>query len=139
MPEAPSRFAAPTTMPPNAHRAAAELGRPHVRRVFDVAAYAFLSGYFAQVVLAGWSLFNDPERWAWHRELGHSLEILSFVMVTLAFAARIPAPRRRFAIALFVLTIVQTMLAGIGGLIGTLHPVNALMVGFLAYRLAHRV
>jgi hypothetical protein len=60
-------------------------------------------------------------------------------MVVLAFVARIPPARRRVAIALFILTMVQTMLAGIGGPAGTLHPVNALVIGLLAYRLAYRV
>ena len=43
------------------------------------------------------------------------------------------------AIALFILTVVQTVLAGIGGPLGALHPVNALVVGLLAYQLAYRV
>jgi hypothetical protein len=42
------------------------------------------------------------------------------------------------AIALLILTVVQ-VLVGIGGPLGALHPVNALVVGLLAYRLAYRV
>ena len=117
----------------------ARLERPAVRRGFDIVAYGFLSGFLLQVMLAGWSLFNEPDRWSWHRDLGHCLEILAFALVALAFAANIPPARRRIAILLFILTVVQTMLAGIGGPLGALHPLNALVVGGLAYRLAYRV
>lgn len=142
MDSAPQRFARPTdtsTVSVGEMSDAVHPERARTRRAFDIAAFGFFFGLVGQVLLAGWSLFNEPDRWAWHRQLGHSLEVVALIMVVLAFAGRLPLGRRRAAIALLLLTIVQGMLAGIGGVAGTLHPVNAVIMAVIAYRLVMRV
>ena len=141
MPTSPSRsfqHSTPSAVTPPAERSDHQPERTAVRRAFDIVGNGFLAAFIAQVLLAGWSLFNEPQRWDWHRTLGHTLEIVALVLVILGFVGRLPRPQRHATILLLVLTTVQGALAGIGGVPGAFHPVNALAIGLIAFRLALR-
>jgi hypothetical protein len=96
MPTSPSRsfhHSTPSAVTGPAERSdLVERERVAVRRAFDIVANGFLAAFIAQVLLAGWSLFNEPQRWDWHRTLGHTLEIVALVLVILGFAGRLPRP-----------------------------------------------
>lgn len=112
--------------------------RSGVRRAYDIAVNGYLVAFVTQLLLAGWSLFNEPARWDWHRALGHSLELVALVMVVLAVAGRTSRSTRLLTIAVLLLTIVQGAVAGIGGWVGAVHPVTGFTIGVLVYRLSQR-
>jgi predicted transporter len=75
-----------------------------------------------------------------HRALGFLLVVVSILFLIVALVAWLPnATDRVISIVAPILTFLQVILAGIGGWVGGLHPVNAFLVlflyGWLFYRL----
>ena len=67
-----------------------------------------------------------------HRALGTLLVLFSILFLIVALIAWLPDKRARVvSIVVAVLTFLQIVLAGIGGWVGGLHPVNAFLVLFL--------
>lgn len=108
------------------------------RALFAAAAWLFLAGIVAQVTLAGTALFELSD-WTVHTELGWGLGFAAILLPVVAFAAR-PARRTLWlAIALAVTGCVQPSLAearSVAPLVAALHPVNALLVFWLAVLVA---
>jgi hypothetical protein len=106
--------------------------------VFAAAAWLFLAGLVVQVFLAGLGVFVLTD-WTAHTELGWGLSSASILLLVLAVLAR---PDRRtvwLTAGLAVAALVQPELAAardVAPLAAALHPVNALVVFWLAWLVA---
>jgi predicted transporter len=75
-----------------------------------------------------------------HRALGTILVLFSILFLIVALVAWLPdATARNVSIVTPILTFLQVVLAGIGGWVGGLHPVNAVLVLALYGWLFHRL
>jgi hypothetical protein len=75
-----------------------------------------------------------------HRGVGSILVLFSILFLILALIAWLPdKPARIVSIVAPVLTFLQIVLAGIGGWVGGLHPLNAFLVLILYGWLFHRL
>ena len=111
-----------------------------IRRAHLIVAILFVAGVVVQVFLAGLGVFDDPASFATHRDWGYTLEILPIVMLVLALAGRLGRRQIAFAIALFAMFILQSILIAVRvdlPMVAALHPVNGfaiLLVGIEAAR-----
>lgn len=102
--------------------------------------FLFLLLAVLQFFLAGLGAFGDglgsPD-WDAHRIVGYLLSLIALVLLILAAVGRRPALAASGA--LFVLMIIQTMLAVIGSdasVLAALHPLNGLLILFVAHQAA---
>lgn len=108
--------------------------------VFAAAAWLFLAGVIYQVFLAGLGAFKLAP-WTGHGQLGWALGSAPILILILAIAAR---PERRtvwLTVALAVAAAIQPELAmarHTAPAVAALHPVNALLVFWLAWLVARR-
>jgi hypothetical protein len=111
------------------------------RIVLAAAAWLFLAGVVVQVFLAGAGLFELLD-WTPHTELGWALGSVPLLLLVMALPAR---PERRttwLIVGLTVVAIVQPELAGarrVAPVLAALHPLNALVLFWLAWRVARRL
>ena len=111
-----------------------------IRRAHLIVAILFVAGVVVQVFLAGLGVFDDPASFATHRDWGYMLELLPIVMLVLALAGRLGRRQIAFAIALFAMFILQSILVAVRvdlPMVAALHPVNGfaiLLVGIEAAR-----
>lgn len=99
-----------------------------VARAHRGLALLFLALVVVQFFLAGLGAFG-AESYSAHRGLGDALGLLGLVLLILAAVGRREALQA--SAVLFVLLIVQAILGGAGddvGVLGGLHPVNALAI-----------
>ena len=108
------------------------------RRGYLALAWVFVACVAAQVFFAGMATFVDAARWRWHTSFVHAFELLPLLMLPLAFLARAPAAMRWLTGALFALIWLQYLTANIGGIAAALHPVNALIIFWVAVYLGQR-
>lgn len=108
--------------------------------LFAAAAWLFLAGVIYQVFLAGIGAFKLAP-WTAHAEFGWGLASAPLLILPLAIAAR---PERRtvwLTVALAVAAAIQPELAyarHTDPVLAALHPVNALLVFWLAWLVARR-
>lgn len=108
----------------------------NVARMHQGLGFLFLGLGLANFFLAGLGAFG-AESYEAHQGLGSLLTLLALVLLILAVVGRraaVPA-----SAALFVLMILQTVLGVAGqdvGVLGGLHPVNGLLVLFMAHQAA---
>jgi hypothetical protein len=110
------------------------------RVVFAVAAWLYLAGVVTQVFLAGAGLFELTD-WTAHTGLGWGLGTAPLLLLILAFLARPERTTILLTIGLTVAAIVQPELAAArhdDPIIAAFHPVNALLVFWLAWLIARR-
>jgi hypothetical protein len=110
------------------------------RIVFATAAWLYLAGIVVQVFLAGAGLF-DLFDWRLHTDLGWGLGTAPVAMLVLAFAARLERRTVWLTFGLAVAAVVQPELAAARSslpVVAALHPVNALLVFWLAWLVARR-
>lgn len=112
--------------------------RRMARAGFAGLAWLFAAALVLQVFLAGWALFVNPAAWMWHRSAASLPTFLPLLLVISALIGRVPARRRRLAVAALVLVLVQGATADIRGIPGAFHPVNALLLFVVALRLLRR-
>jgi hypothetical protein len=105
---------------------------------FLALAWIFVGCVAAQVFFAGMATFVDSSRWAWHTNFIHTFEFLPLLMLAVAFAARLPLGLRWLTGALYALIWAQYATANIGGVPGAFHPVNALLMFWLAIYVGQR-
>jgi hypothetical protein len=99
-----------------------------VARTHRALALLFLAGGVVQFVLAGYSAFGGSD-WAPHRIWGDALTALAVVILILAAVGRREALQA--SVVLFVLMLVQNVLAAVGTdvpVLGALHPLNGLLI-----------
>jgi hypothetical protein len=99
----------------------------------------FLIGIVVQFLGAGYGLFADPGNFHLHVDLGwtlvHWLPVLIFLAGLLVWR---PLTELALSVAIGVLGFVQPLLAHAGDWAGLFHPLNALVLFLLTYRLADR-
>ena len=101
-------------------------------------AWLFAGCVIVQVFFAGLAIFVDASRWLWHTSFVHAFEFLPFLMLIVAFIARLPVAIRWLTVALYGLIFLQYFTANVGGIAGAFHPVNALLLTWLALTVAAR-
>jgi Family of unknown function (DUF6220) len=107
---------------------------------FAVVAWLFVIGIVIQVFLAGAGLFKLTD-FTLHGSLGWTLPLVPPVLVILGFVAGVGRRTLFLSIALMVLTMLQPELAAArheNPVIAAFHPVNALLVFWLAWTVARR-
>ena len=104
-----------------------------------VLATLFLVGIVVQFVAAGYGMFADRGNFGLHEGLGwtvmHVLPILILVAGLLIWR---PVSELGLSIAIGVLGAIQPTLPAAGDWAGAFHPLNALVLFFLAHRLTDR-
>jgi hypothetical protein len=110
------------------------------RVAYTVTAWLFVASVAAQVFLAGMATFVDPVNWAQHKSFVHVFEGLPLLMLGLGFAGRM---LRWQPVVLFLLIAAQYATVEIGRnadmrIVGALHPVNALLIFWLALSVAQQ-
>ena len=108
--------------------------------LFAVAAWAFLIGVVVQVFLAGAGLFGLTD-FKPHAGFGWTLAIVPILVLVLAMAALVDRRTVLITLALTVVTMLQPELAAArhdNPVLAAFHPVNALLVFWLAWVVARR-
>jgi hypothetical protein len=112
-----------------------------VRRTpFALTAWLFLAGVVVQVTLAGMALF-DLADWTAHAALGWFLPLVAILVLVCAFVARLDRRTLWLTVALVLTANIQPSLAearSVAPLVAAVHPVNALVVFWLAVLIARR-
>ena len=110
------------------------------RRAYVGLSWLFLAGLVVQVFLAGLGLFSsDPRDIGAHIEFGYWLPLVPVAMLVVAALGRVGAGTLKWVGGLTILTVIQTILptlASTAVFVAALHPVNALLLFWLAVRLA---
>lgn len=105
-------------------------------------AYQMLGGLFVlcvvgQLVFVGLSLFVTPSWWRWHKTFGHLFGLVLLpVMLVAAYIGRMSRRARLAPVVTLVLFLVQGGLAAMGGTVGALHPMNALILFWVSLKMA---
>jgi hypothetical protein len=98
----------------------------------------FLVGVVVQFFLAGLTVFGGTSIES-HRVLGFVLAAAALLLIILALVGRLPRKTVLLTVLLLGLSILQSVLANIGiDEVAALHPVNALVIAFVAYGLMQR-
>lgn len=111
------------------------------RSAYRVFAGLFLVGVFVQVFLAGLGIFAHPSNIKFHMFMGLALHGLSFGMLVLSVYSRQPVQTTRLNGALFLALFVQGALPHLRGIVpaaAALHPMNAIVIFWIALLLARR-
>jgi hypothetical protein len=99
----------------------------------------FLIGIVVQFIAAGYGMFADPGNFDLHQGLGFTIMHLLPVLILIAgLIAWRPFDELGLSVAIGILGFIQPILAGIGDWAGVFHPLNALVLFFLTYRLTER-
>jgi hypothetical protein len=110
------------------------------RIVFAAAAWLFLVGVLVQVFLAGVGIFELAD-WTAHVSLGWALGSAPILLVLFALVARVRRSTVLLTVGLMMAGIIQPELAAArtdAPVVAALHPVNALLVFWLALVVARR-
>lgn len=110
------------------------------RRSFAVASWVFLGAVLVQVFLAGAGLFKLTD-FTLHTDFGWLLSAMPIVLVVLARMARVDRRTTQLTIALLAVAVIQPELAAARHdypVVAALHPVNALLLFWLAWLVARR-
>lgn len=111
-----------------------------LRIVFAAAAWVYLAGVVIQVFLAGASLFELTD-WTVHASLGWGLGSAPIILLVLALGARIDRRTAWLTAGLTIAALAQPELAAArhdSPVLAAFHPVNALLVFWLAWVVASR-
>ncbi|MGH2532122.1 MAG: DUF6220 domain-containing protein [Thermomicrobiales bacterium] len=111
-----------------------------VRYALIAVCILFLIGGVVQFFLAGLSVFDGPEYWSDHVDLGRMLGFLTYLMPILALIGRVGMPRIGHAFVVAILFFVQSFLANVDtGWVAAFHPLNGLVLMGAASSLASNV
>ncbi|MEP6638111.1 MAG: DUF6220 domain-containing protein [Chloroflexota bacterium] len=114
--------------------------RAWARSSFPWLAWLYVASLVVQVFLAGLAVFNDPATFAIHVDFGRIVVgLLSLLLPIVAWLGRLPFVRPSIGLLLFYL--LQTVLPEVRAsypMVAALHPVLALVLFWLAVRLASR-
>lgn len=112
-----------------------------------VAQYGFLllAGFFAicvviQVFIAGMAVFVDPANWNMHMTFVHVFEFLLIPILILAFLGRLSRELKWLPVGFWTLIGLQYATAEgfSASLVAAIHPVNALVIFWLAVFMTRR-
>lgn len=112
------------------------------RLAYRILAWLMVACIAAQVFLAGMAVFVNAKDWDWHVAFVHTFEYVPILMFILSLSGRMTNRMRAMTAGLFVLIELQYALIQLGDHvsndIAALHPVNALLIFWLAIVLARR-
>lgn len=108
------------------------------RRIYLALALGFAACVAVQVFFAGMGVFVDAARWSWHSSFIHVFEFLPLLMLPLAFSARLSAAVRWLTALLLALIALQYITANMGTPLAALHPVNGMLIFWVATIIAGR-
>jgi hypothetical protein len=92
-------------------------------------AWLFAIGGVIQFFLAGLAVFDSADYWSDHKDFGNAIGILTILLPVLALLGRVGRPLIGQAVAVFVLFIIQRLLADADtGWVAAFHPVNGLLL-----------
>ena len=107
------------------------------RRAYIVLAWALLACVVVQVFLAGLGIFVSVEHWGSHRAFVHVFELLPIVLFAVSFPARLRGLPRWLPVAAFALIALQyATVEARPSVLAALHPVNAMLLAWVALRMA---
>ena len=112
------------------------------RAAYPWVAWLFVACCVVQVFLAGLGVFEDPARFALHREFGYVFGLLTIVLIVLAVLGRLGRAVIGLSVLLLVLFALQSVLVLLredAPFLAALHPVNGfaiLLGGIVAARVA---
>lgn len=116
------------------------------RKAYRGIVFLLLALIAVQFFLAGWGVFGDQGKtgsdFDAHRALGDLLILLSLILLILAAVGRLGRPLLPMTAGLFVLMVIQSLLAGIGEdsqVVGAFHVLNALVLVGLVFHLFQAV
>lgn len=109
--------------------------RKAITTMYAGLAWIILAAVGAQFFLVGLGLFGATDLGA-HRLVGYLTIPASLLLLILALVGRVGGARIGQSAALLGLTIVQSFLPKAPSLIAALHPVNAVVILFVALNLA---
>jgi hypothetical protein len=110
-----------------------------VRVAYLVLTALFLVGLLAQVFLAGLALFASGQGWQLHIDVGYILHLAPLLLLLAAAVGRVGSRLIWLTVGLVVSVGVQPFLPlarDISPLLAALHPVNALLIFWLAVAIA---
>lgn len=110
------------------------------RRVLAVACWVFVAAIVLQVFLAGAGLFEMTD-YTLHAGLGWLLSLAPVLLFVLALLAHVDRTTRLLALGLLIVAMIQPELAAArddAPIVAAFHPVNALLIVFMAWTLARR-
>ena len=102
-------------------------------------ASVLVAGLVGQVFLAGLGVFDDPARFATHRDMGFALSGVALVTIVTAALARAGRGPIAVAVVAFLLFFVQSILVAFRTstpAIAALHPVNGFLILLLSLWIA---
>jgi Family of unknown function (DUF6220) len=100
-----------------------------VRYVLIAVAWLFAAGVVVQIFLAGLGLFESPDYWGDHVDMGYAIGPLAYLLPLLALLGRVGWPRVGHAVVVTLLYVVQTILPTLdAGYLAALHALNAVLV-----------
>jgi Family of unknown function (DUF6220) len=112
--------------------------RPWAGRIFPWLAWLYVVSLLIQVLLAGLAVFVDPATFRIHVDFGRiAVGLLTLLLPIVAWLGRLPSFRPAVGVLLFYL--LQTGLPEVKAsypVVAALHPVLALILFWLAVRLA---
>ncbi len=115
------------------------------RRVFPIVAWLFVACAIIQVFLAGLGVFENPARFATHRDFGYTFSALVLVLIILAIVGRMGRRVVGLSVLLLIMFLLQSVLVAFRTsqpMIAALHPVNGfliILVGILLARDGRRL
>jgi hypothetical protein len=99
----------------------------------------FLLGIIVQFLLAGYGWFVPRANFDAHADLGFTaMHLIPILILIAGLVVWRPFDELGLGVAIGVLGFIQPILAGIGDWAGVFHPLNALVLFVLTYRLADR-
>ena len=115
------------------------------RRVQPIVAWLFVACSIIQVFLAGLGVFENPARFATHRDFGYTFSALVLVLIILAIVGRMGRRIVGLSVLLMIMFLLQSVFVAFRTsqpMIAALHPVNGfliILVGIVLARAGRRV
>ena len=113
--------------------------RSIVRLIHAGLALVFPVGLAVQIFLAGLGVFDGPQAFATHRDVGYMLQAVPFLLEILGLIAGVPRRLTGLAVVIFLLFFVQSILVAMRAdapSVAALHPVNGFLITILSVVLA---
>ncbi|HEX7057730.1 MAG TPA: DUF6220 domain-containing protein [Bacilli bacterium] len=107
------------------------------RHIFHGTAWIMVACIVIQTAIAGMAVFADPAKWSWHTAFVHVFELVPLLMLIFAFVGKLSKALRWQSFGLFVLIYLQYFTAHVPTA-GLLHPVIALLLFWLSFRVAKK-
>ena len=109
--------------------------RSGARVLYLILSWLLVAGLVVQVFLAGLGVFDDPARFAVHRDFGYWLSILPVLMILAALVGGMGRRMALLPLAVFGLFFLQSIFVAFrtsSPMIAALHPVNGFVILLIA-------